>query len=89
MSTVKIRVRAHPGASRERLEWDGEVLHVWVSARAAEGAANRALLKSVARALDVPASAARLVAGERGRDKLVEVKGASASRLQALRHPSS
>ena len=39
-----IRVRAHPGASRDRLEWDGEVLHVWVTARAVAGAANRALV---------------------------------------------
>jgi uncharacterized protein len=68
-------VRAHPGASRERVQWQGETLHVWVGARAVEGAANRALVAAIARALGVRPSAVVLVAGERGRDKLVEVSG--------------
>lgn len=81
---MRTRIRAHPGASRERVEWDGEVLHVWVTARAAEGAANRALVRALARRLGVPESAVRLVAGRRGRDKLVEVEGVSRERLEAL-----
>ena len=70
---MRIAVRAHPGASNERVQWDGDVLHVWVTARAVEGAANRALVKAVARALGVRASAVTLVAGERARDKVLEV----------------
>ncbi len=73
--SMRIRVRAHPGASRERVEWEGEVLHVWVTARAVEGEANRALVRAVARGLGVRASAVALVSGERGRDKVVEVEG--------------
>jgi uncharacterized protein len=72
----RIAVRAHPGASRERLEWRGEVLHVWVNARAAGGAANHALLRAVADGLRLRASAVRLIAGERARDKVVEVDDA-------------
>jgi uncharacterized protein len=75
VSMTRIRVRAHPGASRERVEWDGEVLHAWVTARAVDGAANRALARAVARALGVPPSAVRIAAGERGRDKVLEVEG--------------
>lgn len=75
MSSVRITVRAHPGASKERLEWAGEVLHVWVTARAVEGAANRALLRAIARSLGVRPSAVRLVSGERSRDKAVDVEG--------------
>jgi len=75
MASMRIRVRAHPGASRERVEWEAETLHVWVTARAGEGAANRALVGAIARGLRVRASAVRLVAGDRGRDKLVEVDG--------------
>jgi uncharacterized protein (TIGR00251 family) len=73
---MRIAVRAHPGASRERAQWDGDVLHVWVTARAVEGQANAALVKAVARALGVRASAVTLVSGERGRDKVIEVAGA-------------
>jgi uncharacterized protein YggU (UPF0235/DUF167 family) len=69
----RIAVRAHPGASRERLEWRGEVLHVWVNGRATGGAANRAVLRAVAESLRLRASAVRLVAGERARDKLIVV----------------
>jgi uncharacterized protein YggU (UPF0235/DUF167 family) len=82
---VRIKVRAHPGASRDRVAWHGEVLHVWVAAPAAEGAANRALLRSIARTLQVRASAVRLLGGERGRDKVIEVDGLSASQLEAMR----
>ena len=84
MSRLRITVRAHPGASRERVRWDGETLHVWVTARAIEGAANRALPAAIARALGARPSAVALVAGERGRDKVVEVDGAAAEALERL-----
>ena len=48
---------------------------MWVTARAVEGAANRALAKAVAAALGVRASAVTLVSGDRGRDKVFEVAG--------------
>jgi uncharacterized protein YggU (UPF0235/DUF167 family) len=73
--TMRITVRAHPGASRERVAWEGETLHVWVTARAVEGAANRALVRAISRGLGVRASAVALVAGEHGRDKVVDVEG--------------
>jgi uncharacterized protein YggU (UPF0235/DUF167 family) len=73
---MRIAVRAHPGASHERVRWEGDVLHVWVTARAVEGAANRALIEALARALGVRRSAVTLVSGERGRDKVVEVPDA-------------
>jgi uncharacterized protein len=73
---MRIAVLAHPGASRERVQWEGEILHVWVTARAVEGQANRALVRAVARTLGVRASAVRLVSGERARAKLFEVADA-------------
>lgn len=84
MSRLRIRVRAHPGAARERVRWDGEALHVWVTARAVEGAANRAVLAAVGRALGRRPSAVALVAGERGRDKVLEVEGVAAEALERL-----
>jgi uncharacterized protein len=82
---VRLVVRAHPGASRTSAEWDGAVLHVRVTARAVEGAANRALIKAVADALGVRRSAVSLVAGERSREKLVEVNGLQPASLDRLR----
>jgi uncharacterized protein YggU (UPF0235/DUF167 family) len=81
---MRIRVRAHPGASRERLSWDGHALHVWITARAIEGAANQALRAAIARALGTRPSAVALVAGDRSRDKVVEVDDIAAAALDRL-----
>jgi uncharacterized protein len=78
-------VRAHPRASRAKLEWDGSVLHVWVSSPPVEGAANRALLKAVADGLGVPAGRVSLAGGPRSRSKRVEVSGLEAGALERLR----
>jgi uncharacterized protein YggU (UPF0235/DUF167 family) len=80
-------VRAHPGAARTGAAWDGAVLHVRVTERAVEGAANRALIQAVADALGVRRSAVSLVAGERSREKLVEVIGLDPTSLEPLREP--
>jgi uncharacterized protein YggU (UPF0235/DUF167 family) len=84
---MQLAVRAHPGASRTSAAWDGAVLHVWVTARAVEGAANRALIKAVADALGVRRSAVSLVAGERSREKRIEVVGLDSASLERLREP--
>jgi uncharacterized protein len=55
--------------------WDGDKLHVYVTSRPIEGEANRAVVKAVANALGVRASAVTLVGGARGRHKLIEVRG--------------
>jgi len=82
---VRLLVRAHPGASRAGADWDGAALHVRVTARAAEGAANRALIQVVADALGVRRSAVSLVMGKRSRDKVVEVSGLDPTSLDGLR----
>ncbi len=53
------------------------ILHVWVTAAPAEGGANRELVKAVASWMQVPVSAVRLVAGQTGRRKLLQVDGAA------------
>lgn len=73
--SLRVELRVHPGAARERLHWDGSVLHLWVTAPAVEGRANTATLRAVARWTRRPPSAVRLVAGARGRTKIVEVDG--------------
>jgi uncharacterized protein len=81
---VRLVVRAHPGASRTRAVWDGVALHVRVTARAVEGAANRALIEAVADALGVRRSAVTLVAGHRSHEKVFEVNGLQQADLDRL-----
>ena len=80
-----VTVRAHPRSSRTRVEWDGSVLHAWVTAPPAGGAANRALLEAVARALDVAGGRVRLAGGAAGRSKRLELDGVEVAALEALR----
>ena len=65
-----------PGAKLERAtrQPDGSLL-VWVKERAKEGEANAAVCRVVAEMYGVPKSSVRLVAGARGRRKLLELSG--------------
>ena len=78
-----IRVRVHPRAARDELAgWLEDTLRVRVTAPPLDGRANTAVRALIARAAGVPPSAVGIVAGERGRDKLVGVAGLT---LAALR----
>ncbi len=70
---VRLQVTVHPRASRERLRWEGGELELWLCAPPVEGAANAACRRLVAAWLGVTPSRVRLVAGLRGRRKLVEI----------------
>ena len=59
------------------------VLAVRVTRPPADGEANRAVIRLVASALQVPRSAVALVAGERARTKRVAVRGLTAAELEA------
>ena len=50
------------------------VLQVWVAAPPADGAANEALIRLIARELDVGRTAVRLVSGATARRKVVGVQ---------------
>ncbi len=54
-----------------------------MAARPVEGAANQELVGFIAKRLGVAKSAVRILRGERGRDKLVEVEGVSEARVRA------
>ena len=71
-----ISVRVHPRASRPKTSWNADLLEVWVTAPPVRDAANNAMLKAVADALDVPVSHVVLRSGGRGRTKIVEVPDA-------------
>jgi uncharacterized protein (TIGR00251 family) len=74
--SVRFAVRAQPRAARSEVvgEHDG-ALKVRLAAPPVDGEANRELVKLLARRLGVSQSCVRVVAGESGRNKLVEVAG--------------
>lgn len=73
---VRIPVRAQPRASRSELagEYDGAI-KIRLAAPPVEGEANAELVRFLAKVLGVPRSAVRVVSGEIGRNKWVEVEG--------------
>ena len=76
---VTIRVYVTPRSSANKVvgEHNGAI-KVALTAPPVEGAANRALVEFLAKALDVPRSAVRLVSGEASRSKVVQVTGVEA-----------
>ena len=73
---VKFKVRARPRASRDKVggEHNG-ALAVAVTAPPAEGKANVAIVKLLAKALGVSKSAVEIIGGPASRDKLIAVDG--------------
>lgn len=78
-----IRVRLTPRSDRNALvRYESQLLYARVTAPPAEGAANRALLSLISKALDVPISRLQIVAGETSRDKLIKIDGLDAAQLR-------
>lgn len=82
---VVFSVRVQPRASRD--EAAGEMagaLKVRLQAPALEGRANEALCEFLADVLKTPKSAVRILSGERGRNKRVEIRGVTAQQVLDL-----
>jgi uncharacterized protein (TIGR00251 family) len=72
---LRIEVKVTPRASRDEIAGtrDG-VLHVRVRAAPVDDAANKAVIKLIAKREGVPPSRVRIVRGRSGRRKLLEIK---------------
>jgi uncharacterized protein (TIGR00251 family) len=79
-----IAVRVTPRSSRDAVEGVDDVgeLRVRVTAPPADGAANAAVTRLLARELCVPRSAVRLASGATSRHKRVAVDGLAAAELR-------
>lgn len=76
----RIAVRLQPKASRNEVTGErGGVIQIRVTAPPVDGKANEALIKFVAKSLGMARSEISLVRGERGREKLLEVRGPKAA----------
>ena len=60
---VRLQLKVVPGASREGIEWLGELLKVKVRAAPEKGRANAAVEKLLAATLQLPVSSVKIVAG--------------------------
>jgi uncharacterized protein (TIGR00251 family) len=79
-----LKVRAAPGASRERIVGiHGDALKVAVRAPPERGKANDGILALLAQALSIPTRDLALVSGDTSRDKRVRVAGLSRAELLA------
>lgn len=82
-------MRVKPGARKDRVggRWGENALIIAVAAPAVEGKANERLRAVVAKAFGVRKADVSVVAGDRGRDKVVELSPAptgAAERLNVL-----
>lgn len=82
--SATVSVRVVPRASREGVAGcEGGVVRIRLNAPPVEGQANEALVRFLAKALGVPKGRITLVAGERGRSKIVRVAGLTREALMA------
>jgi uncharacterized protein YggU (UPF0235/DUF167 family) len=72
-SQGRLALKVTPGARSETVELGQGVLLVKVRAKPDDGAANKAVLDLVARALGIAVSRVQLLRGATGRDKLVQL----------------
>jgi hypothetical protein len=85
---VKVQPKSRrPGVQGRAPAAEGERLRIGVAEAAEDGRANRAACATLARALDLPASAVAVVAGQTSREKTLRVAGDPAAlgpRLETL-----
>jgi uncharacterized protein len=80
---VSFSVKVVPRASRNEIAGvQGEILRVRLTAPPVEGAANKALVKLLAKILEVPECDIEIVTGHTGRQKVVSVTGLPAHELE-------
>ena len=80
----RIEVRAAPGSSKDAVVGRvGAAFKVKVRAPAVDGRANEALCAFLAEQLGLPRRSVRLVRGESGRQKLVEIDGLGHAEVEA------
>lgn len=70
---MQINVRATPRARQNRVIIDGDVVRVYTTAVAVDGAANDAVVKLLAEYYHVPKSQIKIVRGTTSRTKIIEI----------------
>jgi uncharacterized protein len=78
-------VRIVPRASRSEIVGEhGGALRIRIAAPPVEGAANRELVRTLAKIFKLPQNAVEIVSGANSKNKMVRVRGADAGMLEQL-----
>jgi uncharacterized protein len=78
-------VRIVPRASRSEIVGEhGGALRIRIAAAPVEGAANRELVRTLAKIFKLPQNAVEIVSGASSKNKTVRVRGADAAMLEQL-----
>ncbi len=85
MPSARIKVRVIPRAGKNQVAGlRGDAITIRLQAPPVEGAANEALARFLAKTLRVRPSDIRIVAGERSRDKLIEIEGVGQDEVEQV-----
>jgi uncharacterized protein (TIGR00251 family) len=86
--STKISVRLTPRSSKDRFTGtDGEVIKINLTAPPVDGEANQSLVRFLAKALSLKASAITITQGTTSRTKTVEVRGYDQNELWSALEP--
>jgi uncharacterized protein (TIGR00251 family) len=85
----RLKLRIVPNAKRNEVTGEhGDAVKIKVAAPALEGKANEALLEFIAEKLGLHRRNFTLIAGEKSRDKLIEIAGLDATEARGRLLPS-
>lgn len=81
MNELSFHITVKPKSTQNMLTRQEDGLHLQVTAPANEGAANKAVLTILAKALHLPKKSLAIIAGGSGRVKKIAVRGIDAEEL--------
>ena len=85
----RLKLRIVPNAKRNEVTGEhGDAVKIKVAAPAIEGKANEVLLEFIAEKLGIHRRNLTLIAGEKSRDKLIEIAGLDATEARGRLLPS-
>ena len=84
---MKIEVRITPNASKDEITGKAEDgrLRIRIQSPPVDGAANKRLIRFIAKTAGVAKSKVRIVSGERSRDKALEIDGDEKEIIRCLK----
>ncbi|MBU4421884.1 DUF167 domain-containing protein [Candidatus Parcubacteria bacterium] len=68
-----LNIKVIPNAKREQIKKTESGLRVYVNAPSEDGRANKAVIKLLARELDVAKNRIEIISGEKSREKLIKI----------------
>ena len=81
---TKLQIKVVPGASMDEIcGWLGDDLKVRVCVPPEKGKANAAVIKLLARSLDIPVNAISVYSGHTAKRKIIRISGISNAELHA------